>query len=99
MKVLIIEDEKIAADRLEQMLVEIEPDVQIMAKIDSVQQSIQWLSKNTVDLIFLDIQLSDGVSFTIFEKTDVKTPIIFTFSQPNNTTCGVISQLLFASRR
>ena len=78
MKVLIIEDEKIAADRLEQMLIEIEPNVQVSAKIDSVLQSVQWLSKNTVDLIFLDIQLSDGVSFTIFERVDVKTPIIFT---------------------
>jgi len=78
MKVIIIEDEKLAANRLEKMLLEIDPAIEIMAKIGSVQESIHWLKKNTADLIFLDIQLSDGISFSIFDQVIIKTPIIFT---------------------
>lgn len=78
MKVLIVEDERIAADRLERMLKEIEPTLDIQAKLDSVEESVRWLSKHSVDLIFLDIQLSDGISFEIFEQIDLKASIIFT---------------------
>ena len=78
MKVVIIEDEKIAAQRLEQMLHEIDSSIEILAKIDSVSESVKWLSTNMADLLFLDIELSDGLSFSIFEKVHVQTPIIFT---------------------
>lgn len=78
MKVLIIEDEAIAADNLEKQLLEIEPEIKILAKIDSIRETVNWLSNNKVDLIFLDIHLSDGLSFSIFEQLEVKTPIIFT---------------------
>lgn len=78
MKVLIIEDETIASDRLENILNEISPDIEVLAKLGSIKESVQWLLINTADLIFLDIQLSDGLSFSIFEQVEVKTPIIFT---------------------
>lgn len=78
MKVLIIEDESIAARRLEEMLMEIDMECEVLAKIGSVTESVKWLSKHKADLIFLDIQLSDGLSFSIFEQVNVTTPIIFT---------------------
>lgn len=78
MKVLIVEDEKVAANRLEKMLLEIDSSIEVMEKIGTVQDSVLWLKKNSVDLIFLDIQLSDGISFSIFDQVLIKTPIIFT---------------------
>jgi len=78
MKAIIIEDEKFAADRLEKMIREVKPEIEILKKISSVSDSIVWLKKNDVDLIFLDIQLSDGISFSIFEEVTINTPIIFT---------------------
>ncbi len=78
MRVVIIEDEAIAADNLEKQLLKVEPEADILAKIDSIRDSVTWLTSNTADLIFLDIHLSDGLSFSIFEQIEVKTPIIFT---------------------
>lgn len=77
LKTIIIEDEKPAARRLERMLSKIGLDVR--AKLHSVKESIQWLQQNpNPDLLFLDIQLSDGISFEIFEEIQVKSAIIFT---------------------
>jgi DNA-binding LytR/AlgR family response regulator len=78
MNVLIIEDEALAAERLEKMLKQIDPSVDVLDKIGSVKDSVKWLNNNKADLIFLDIQLSDGVSFNIFNQLAVPTPIIFT---------------------
>lgn len=78
MRVLIIEDEIIAAEKLEQMLIDIDPKINIVAKIGSIKESVKWLFQNSVDLIFLDIQLSDGISFSIFEQVNINTPIIIT---------------------
>lgn len=78
MNVLIIEDESIAARRLEEMLTEIDMECDVLAKLGSVKESVKWLSNHEADLIFLDIQLSDGLCFSIFEQVDVTTPIIFT---------------------
>lgn len=78
MNIVIIEDETLAADRLEKMLYELEPEGKVLAKLGSVKESVKWLSKHTTDLIFLDIQLSDGLSFSIFEHITVSTPVIFT---------------------
>jgi DNA-binding LytR/AlgR family response regulator len=78
MNVLIIEDEGFAADKLERMLKEVDPSVNILAKLGSIKESAKWLSRNTADLIFLDIQLSDGISFSIFEQVPITTPVIFT---------------------
>lgn len=78
MNVLIIEDEKLAADKLESMLLETGPAIRVLAKLGSIRESVKWLFQNSADLIFLDIQLSDGISFSIFEQVAVSTPIIFT---------------------
>jgi DNA-binding LytR/AlgR family response regulator len=77
MTVIIIEDEKPAARRLQRMLKEI--DINVDTLLHSVEESINWFMNNEhPDLILLDIQLSDGLSFEIFEEIDVKSAIIFT---------------------
>ncbi len=78
MNVLIIEDESVAAEKLESMLTEIDPTIEVLDKLGSIKESTKWLFKNNADLIFLDIQLSDGISFSIFDQIAVNTPIIFT---------------------
>jgi len=79
MNVLIIEDEPLAVQRLEALVVDIQPDAVILARIDSVKKSVQWFKSNpTPDLVLMDIQLADGVSFQIFEQCEVKSPVIFT---------------------
>jgi len=78
MKVIIIEDEKVAAERLEKLIREINPSIDILARLGSIKEAKRWLWQNKADLIFLDIQLSDGVSFSIFENLDINTPVIFT---------------------
>lgn len=78
MNVLIVEDESIAANKLELMLKEVDPSIVIMAKLGSIKETAKWLFCHTADLIFLDIQLSDGISFSIFEQLSIKTPVIFT---------------------
>lgn len=77
MNVIIIEDEKPAARRLDRMLQALNVKANVM--LHSVEESLEWFQKNEhPDLIFLDIQLSDGLSFEIFEKIEVKSAIIFT---------------------
>ncbi|MTI23307.1 response regulator transcription factor [Fulvivirga sp. RKSG066] len=79
MQILIIEDERLAANRLEKLILSCESDAQVLAKIDSVEKSVEWLKKNPEpNLIFMDIQLADGLSFEIFEHTSITSPIIFT---------------------
>jgi len=77
MNIIIIEDEKPAARRLQRMLKEINVDVSVM--LHSVEESLAWFHNNEhPDLILLDIQLSDGLSFEIFEEIEIKSAIIFT---------------------
>ena len=79
MNILIVEDEPEAAARLSKLLQELRPDVVIVASLDSVQGAVKWFSENpSPDLAFMDIQLADGLSFEIFEKVEVKVPVIFT---------------------
>lgn len=78
MKVIIIEDESHAAEKLQRQLEELDKDVQILAKLESVKSAISWLKQYKADLIFLDIHLGDSNSFKIFEEIEIKTPIIFT---------------------
>jgi DNA-binding LytR/AlgR family response regulator len=80
MKCIIIEDEKYAADHLEYLLNESEHNITVEVKIDSVKNAVAWLSNNSTDLIFLDIQLGDDISFSIFDNIQITTPIIFTTS-------------------
>ncbi|WP_028664826.1 LytR/AlgR family response regulator transcription factor [Runella zeae] len=79
MKILILEDEPLAAKRLESLVKSVEPSGEILAKIESVRGAVKWLSENPQpDLILMDIQLADGLSFEIFTQVNVKAPIIFT---------------------
>ncbi len=78
LSILIIEDEKLAAEKLELLLKQTRRSIQVMAVCPSVESSIAWLSHNEPDLIFCDIHLSDGNAFHIFQQIDVKTPIVFT---------------------
>jgi two-component system response regulator LytT len=77
MTTLIIEDEKPAARLLQRKVEKL--GVQVQTMLHSVEEAVQWFSKNEhPDLIFLDIQLSDGLSFEIFEKVEIKSAVIFT---------------------
>lgn len=79
MKVLIIEDEPLAAKNLEQQLFLLENDIIVAGKVKSVSEGKEWLQQHEEpDLIFADIQLSDGISFEIFESQHVSSPVIFT---------------------
>lgn len=78
MKVIIVEDEKPARDNLEKLLLELEPGIEIQAKLDSVSNTVAWLSAHQTELIFLDIHLADDLSFKIFEQINITTPVIFT---------------------
>jgi two-component system response regulator LytT len=67
--VLIIEDEKLNADRLKRLLKEIKPAIQILDVLDSIADSITWFQSNeSADLVMMDIRLSDGLSFEILEN-------------------------------
>ncbi|GAA4309870.1 LytTR family DNA-binding domain-containing protein [Mucilaginibacter gynuensis] len=79
MKILLIEDEALAAKRLSTLIGNYDPDIVILSTIDSVEDAVIWLNNNPPpDLIFMDIMLADGQSFEIFEQSEVKTPVIFT---------------------
>jgi two-component system response regulator LytT len=79
MKVLIVEDETAAYENLTDILHEIDPKIQIVGNTESVSQTLQWLKSNPApDLIFMDIHLSDGSAFALFDRIELETPIIFT---------------------
>ena len=79
MKALLIEDETAAARNLAAVLREVAPGVQIVATLERVAESIEWLSSNPQpDLLFMDIHLADGDSFRIFGAVEVTAPVIFT---------------------
>jgi DNA-binding LytR/AlgR family response regulator len=79
MKAIIIEDEELAARRLKTLIAECDPDIEVVAMLESISDSIDWFSQNTQpDLIFLDIHLEDGLSFAIFDEVKINVPIIFT---------------------
>lgn len=77
-KAIIIEDESIAAIRLQNLIQEVSDQIVIIKVLTSINESIGYLSNTKPDLIFLDINLSDGYSFEIFKILEIKTPIIFT---------------------
>lgn len=79
MRILIIEDEHYAAKRLETLIIDELPEANILGVIDTVIEAIEWLSSHIEpNLIFMDIQLADGLSFQIFDKIKISCPIIFT---------------------
>lgn len=79
MKVCIIEDERLAADRLARLIKKYDPSIDIVFSADSVKKSVAWFKSHPhPDLAFFDIQLADGISFEIFEQVNLKSPVIFT---------------------
>jgi len=81
MKIIIIEDESIALRKLKKLIEEINPEIEIVAALESVYDAKKWFQINSlseIDLLISDIQLSDGLSFEIFEDVKLKLPIIFT---------------------
>lgn len=80
MRVIIIEDEIPAAEKLERYLARYDNSIEVAIVLQSVKTSVEWLRDNieSVDLIFMDIELLDGRSFSIFEQVDIHKPIIFT---------------------
>lgn len=79
MRVLIIEDEPLAAERLQQLILQYEPHIDIVGSLDSVAESVEWLQAQAApDLIFVDIHLADGLSFQIFDQVQISCPAIFT---------------------
>lgn len=79
MKVVIVEDEIIAAQTLQRLIMEIRSDFQIETILQTVEDCIEWFCSNPApDLVFMDIHLADGSSFSIFDKVDIDSPIIFT---------------------
>jgi two-component system LytT family response regulator len=79
MNVIIVEDERSAIDNMLALLQEIDPDIKVLACLKSIEESLLWINNNpSPELAFFDIQLADGSSFEIFEKTVVKFPVVFT---------------------
>lgn len=79
MKALIIEDEAPAFRRLQKILNELDPSLEIVEVMDSVEDSVKWMKNHEwPDIIFMDIQISDGLSFQIFDQIKVESPVIFT---------------------
>jgi len=87
MKVVIIEDEEFAARRLERMIGEIDPEIQVVAKLESVGESVKWLKNNPQpNLVFMDIHLEDNLSFAIFDSVSVSCPVVFTTATDEKST-------------
>ncbi len=81
MKILIVEDEELAVKKLQKTLAGVEPDAEVVGVTDSILSTVNWLEDNPPpDLILMDIELSDGQSFEIFNQTTIKSPVIFTTS-------------------
>lgn len=79
MNVVIIEDEKAAVRNLIALLSDVDGDIEIIATLDSISESIEWFNNHQQpDLLFLDIHLADGSAFEIFEEVSISCPIIFT---------------------
>lgn len=79
MKTVIIEDESLAAQALQKLIGEVSPETEIIATLESIEDSVDWLGTHPMpDLLFMDIHLADGSSFAIFEQVEVTCPIVFT---------------------
>lgn len=79
MKAVIIEDEHMAAIALQELIREIDPGIEILAILQSIEESIEWFQEHAMpDILFMDIHLADGSSFSIFDEVTISCPIIFT---------------------
>ena len=78
MKAIIIEDERPAAEKLQKAIQKADPSIEIVAVTNSVHSSVEWLQQNPQpDLLFMDIELGDGLSFKIFDEVNITSPVIF----------------------
>lgn len=78
MKVIIIEDERPAAEKLLKAIQKADPTIEVAAVLNSVKASVEWLQQNPLpELLFIDIDLGDGLSFKIFDKINITSPVIF----------------------
>jgi two-component system LytT family response regulator len=79
MKAVIVEDENVAALNLKRLIAQVSQKIEIVVVLESIEESVDWFTANpNPDLVFMDIHLSDGSSFTIFEKVKITAPVIFT---------------------
>jgi len=79
MKILILEDEPAAAKRMKNIITKLQPQAQILDLLDSVETAVEWFRTHPApDLVFMDIQLADGLSFDIFKQVKITSPIVFT---------------------
>lgn len=79
MRIVIVEDERPAAERLRNVLIEYDERIQVIAHLQTVAETVQWFSVHpSPDLLFLDVQLSDGLSLEVFRTTTVSCPVVFT---------------------
>ncbi|WP_167616080.1 LytR/AlgR family response regulator transcription factor [Maribellus sediminis] len=79
MKIVIVEDEQLAAEKLADQLTRIAADIEVVKVLESVESAVNWFSLNpSPDLVFMDIQLEDGISFEIFDAIKLHAPVIFT---------------------
>lgn len=80
MNCIIVEDERHAVKHLENQIAATGHPVNVLERLGSVTKAVEWLRQNQADLIFLDVELVDGLSFEIFDHVEIKTPVIFTTS-------------------
>ena len=79
MKILVVEDEMLAAERIRMLVHDYDPTISILGCLESIEETVHWLkTKPHPDLLLMDIQLSDGHSFDIFKQVSVNKPVIFT---------------------
>ena len=79
MKILIIEDETMAAQTLQKLIEEVCDEAEIIGQLESIEDSVEWFASHPMpDLVFMDIHLADGSSFAIFEKAEITCPVVFT---------------------
>lgn len=79
MKVVIVEDEKLAAQKLQDLLHQLDSGIEVLDILESVEDAVNWFQQNPKpDLVFMDIQLDDGISFEIFDAVKIESPVIFT---------------------
>src|SRR3954452_24453908 len=79
MKIVIIEDEKPAAEKLQELAEASDNSLEVVAVLTNVKSAVEWLNQHEMpELIFMDIELTDGLSFTIFESCNITCPVIFT---------------------
>lgn len=78
-KIVIVEDEQVAAQNLQRLIAEIASEMEVVALLQTVEETVEYFSNgNVADLLFLDIHLADGLAFRIFDKVNIDCPIIFT---------------------